>query len=56
MTMKKQKTVHRFAAVAAVLLTLCLVFMMPAAAYSGDGTETAPYLIQSLANLDIGSL
>ena len=30
--MKKQKTIHRFAAVAAVLLTLCLVFMMPAAA------------------------
>ncbi len=37
MTMKRQKTLHRFAAVAAVLLTLCLVFMMPAAA---DATET----------------
>ena len=32
MTMKNEKTLHRFAAVAAVLLTLCLVFMMPAAA------------------------
>ena len=32
MTMKRQKTLHRFAAVAAVLLTLCLVFMAPAAA------------------------
>ena len=52
MTMKKSKTLHRFAAVAAVLLAFCLVFMMPAAAYSGDGTETAPYLIQSLANLE----
>ena len=35
MTMKKQKTLHRFAAVAAVLLTLCLVFMMPV---SAEGT------------------
>ena len=33
--MKKQKTLHRFAAVAAVLLALCLVFMMPAAAEGG---------------------
>ena len=32
MTMKRQKTVHRFAAVAAVLLTFCLVFMMPVGA------------------------
>ena len=35
MTMKRQKTLHRFAAVAAVLLALCLVFMMPAAAEGG---------------------
>ena len=42
---------YRFAAVAAVLLTLCLVFMMPAAAYSGQGTETEPYLIQNLVDL-----
>ncbi len=34
MTMKRQKTLHRFAAVAAVLLTLCLVFMMPVGAES----------------------
>ena len=32
MTMKTKKTLHRFAAVAAVLLAFCLVFMMPAAA------------------------
>ncbi|MBP3444118.1 MAG: hypothetical protein J6J70_05280, partial [Methanocorpusculaceae archaeon] len=32
MTMKRQKTLHRFATVAAVLLTLSLVFMMPVAA------------------------
>ena len=32
MTMKRQKTLHRFAAVAAVLLTFCLVFMMPVGA------------------------
>ena len=32
MTMKKQKTLHRFAAVAAVLLAFCLVFMMPVGA------------------------
>ena len=38
MTMKRQKTLHRFAAVAAVLLTLCLVFMMPVgAAEESDG-------------------
>ena len=30
--MKKQKTLHRFAAVAAVLLALCLVFVMPVGA------------------------
>ena len=39
MTMKKQKTLHRFAAVAAVLLAFCLVFMMPAAA---EGTTLPP--------------
>ena len=32
MTMKKQKTLHRFAAVAAVLLAFCLVLATPAAA------------------------
>ena len=32
MTMKRQKTLHRFAAVAAVLLALCLVFATPAGA------------------------
>ena len=32
MTMKRQKTLHRFAAVAAVLLAFCLVFMMPVGA------------------------
>ena len=38
MTMKKQKTLHRFAAVAAVLLTLCLVFMMPVGAEAWNPT------------------
>ena len=37
MTMKKQKTLHRFAAVAAVLLAFCLVFMMPVSAEGTDG-------------------
>ena len=32
MTMKRQKTLHRFAAVAAVLIAFCLVFMMPVGA------------------------
>ena len=35
MTMKKQKTLHRFAAAAAVLLAFCLVFMMPVGAAEG---------------------
>ena len=44
MTMKKQKTVHRFAAVAAVLLTLCLVFMMPvSAAWTADTSWGSNY-------------
>ena len=42
MTMKRQKTLHRFAAVAAVLLTLCLVFMMPVGA-----TETVVEITES---------
>ena len=36
MTMKRQKTLHRFATVAAVLLAFCLVFMMPVGA---DGVD-----------------
>ena len=36
MTMKTKKTLHRFAAVAAVLLAFCLVFMAPVSA--ADGT------------------
>ena len=42
MTMKTKKTLHRFAAVAAVLLTFCLVFMAPvgAATTYEVGTET----------------
>ena len=65
MTMKKQKTLHRFAAVAAVLLAFCLVFMMPVGAdgisewngvsvdteFTGSGTEESPYLITSAAEL-----
>jgi len=35
MTMKRQKTLHRFAAMAAVLLAFCLVFMMPVGATEG---------------------
>ena len=38
MTMKRQKTIHRFAAVAAVLLALCLVFVTPVGA-AGDLTS-----------------
>ena len=44
MTMKKQKTLHRFAAVAAVLLTFCLVFMMPvSAAWTADSSWGTDY-------------
>ena len=39
MTMKKQKTLHRFAAVAAVLLAFCLVFMAPVGATEMTGEE-----------------
>ena len=53
--MKNEKTLHRFTAVVAVLLTLCLVFMMPAAAEEsasdwfdgGDGSDSTPYLINT---------
>ena len=41
MTMKKQNTLHRFAAVAAVLLTLCLVFMMPVGAADTEWVEVS---------------
>ena len=44
MTMKKSKTLHRFAAVAAVLLTFCLVFMMPvSAAWTADSSWGSNY-------------
>ena len=36
MTMKKQKTLQHIATVAVVLLTLCLVFMIPGAAAIAD--------------------
>ena len=41
MTMKKQKTVHRFSAVAAVLLAVCLVFMMPVGAETVTVSDAA---------------
>ena len=44
MTMKNEKTLHRFAAVVAVLLTLCLVFMMPVGA---TGVEVDTDITQS---------
>ena len=50
MTMKNKT--YRFAAVAAVLLTLCLVFMAPVSAYEGAGTDDSPYLIQSPEDLE----
>ena len=40
MTMKKQKTLHRFAAVVAVLLAFCLVFMMPVGAEEEESSVT----------------
>ena len=50
-----KKALHRFAALAAVLLAVCLVFMMPAAADSvfsgGSGTENDPYKISTADNL-----
>ena len=49
MTMKRQKTLHRFAAVAAVLLAFCLVFMMPAAA---EGTVSTADVLQDA--FDVG--
>ena len=54
MTMKKQNTLHRFAAVAAVLLTLCLVFIMPVVA---DGVTYMPaYTYDELkSNLSAGN-
>ena len=42
MTMKKQKTLHRFAAAAAVLLAFCLVFMMPVGA-TGEVIEVSTW-------------
>ena len=39
MTMKKSKTLHRFAAVAVVLLMLCLVLTAPATAEGVDGCQ-----------------
>ena len=45
MTMKTKKTLHRFTAVTAVLLTFCLVFMMPAAA---DGTPVNKAVISDV--------
>ena len=65
MTMKRQKTLHRFAAVAAVLLTFCLVFMMPAAAslpapgengvitLEGDVELSSSYLVSSALTIDL---
>ncbi len=47
--MKRQKTLHRFAAVAAVLLTLCLVFMMPVGA---DAVDNCPGLCNHVAAID----
>ena len=52
MTVKRQKTLHRFAAVAAVLLAFCLVFMMPAAAeLTGEGTQSKPYIASTFSEL-----
>ena len=43
-----KKALHRFAALAAVLLAVCLVFMMPvSAAWTGEGTASSPYQISS---------
>ena len=64
MTMKTKKTLQHIATVAAVLLTFCLVFMMPAAAddkwdgttvatafAGGTGTSADPYQIATGAQL-----
>ena len=48
------KALSRFVAVAAVLLTLCLVFMMPVGAevtLVGSGTENEPYAVASFDEL-----
>ena len=49
MTMKKQKTLHRFAAVAAVLIAFCLVFIVPVGAID---VSTQGELINALSDND----
>ena len=70
MTMKRQKTIHRFAAVAAVLLMLCLVFMIPVGAAEASVVEVgsaaaaqaaldeagAGTTIQLISGVDYGTL
>ena len=47
-----KKALHRFAALAAVLLAVCLVFMMPvSAAWTGEGTASNPYKISTVEDL-----
>ncbi|MBR4118152.1 MAG: InlB B-repeat-containing protein [Methanocorpusculum sp.] len=51
-----KKALHRFAALAAVLLAVCLVFMMPVSAADsvfsgGSGTENDPYKISTADDL-----
>ena len=50
-----KKALHRFTALAAVLLAVCMVFMTPAAADSafsgGSGTDSDPYKISTVGDL-----
>ncbi len=56
MTMKRQKTLHRFSAVTAILLAFCLVFMMPVGAvgevsvWNGESFDTSWYTTNPDAN------
>ena len=59
MTMKKSKTLQHIAAVAAVLLTLCLVFMMPGAAepdLSGDVVKVTAANAQDVLDGKYGAI
>ena len=49
--LNQTKTLRRAVALLAVSIALCLVFIMPAAAFSGSGTALNPYQITSAADL-----
>ena len=49
--LNQTKTLRRAVALLAVSIALCLVFIMPAAAFSGNGTASNPYQITSAADL-----